>query len=118
MLGKVTTGHTQCRVLRFRLEAIRSEVPAKSELSSWIFYVTVKYMHSNVILVTVTGHDSPGITSEITRILAQHPAEIIDIAQAVIQGNLSLSFMFKLRNSQETEEAILKDLLHKTNHLN
>jgi predicted amino acid-binding ACT domain protein len=41
-------------------------------------------------LLKISGHDSLGITSELTGILANRKARVIDIAQAVIAGLLSL----------------------------
>jgi phosphoserine phosphatase len=79
--------------------------------------VSTPSAHS-VILITVSGHDTPGITSEIAGILAQHSVQILDLAQAVIQGLLSLSFLFEIDSDPEKEKAVLKDLLFKANLLN
>lgn len=70
----------------------------------------------NLVLVTVSGKDSPGITSEITKVLAESGVTILDIGQAVIRELLSLSILFELngKNSEEAqknEKAAIKDLL-------
>jgi phosphoserine phosphatase len=71
----------------------------------------------SVILITISGRDHPGITSEITEILARHRVNILDIAQAVIQKLLTLSLLFEIDPSSASHETIIKDLLFKTNHL-
>ena len=70
------------------------------------------------ILLTLTGRDHPGITAEITRILAQHRVGILDITQAVIQKILTLSLLFELNNGKEKElRELLKDLLLAANQM-
>jgi len=68
------------------------------------------------ILITVSGKDTPGITSALTEILAQHSLTILDIAQVVIHGLLSLSIVFEL-SGQAEREPVLKDLLFKASEL-
>ena len=55
------------------------------------------------LLITVSGLDSPGITSELMKILSHYPAQLLDISQAVIQKLLSLSFLvfFPAQNSEQ-----------------
>ena len=72
-----------------------------------------------LILITVSGPDAPGITSELTGILAQADARIQDIGQAVIHGLLSLSILFDLPGDTsplgpQTPLEVLKDLLFKS----
>jgi phosphoserine phosphatase len=64
---------------------------------------------SQQILATFSGKDHPGITSEVTGILARHKVAIIDIAQAVIQNLLSLSICFELPDG-ELGKKILQEL--------
>ena len=45
------------------------------------------------ILVTITGPDHPGITAEVTRILAPTRVRLLDIEQVVVQGNLTLCLL-------------------------
>jgi phosphoserine phosphatase len=69
-----------------------------------------------IVLVTVSGKDAPGITSELTGVLAESQAIILDIGQAVIHGLLSLSILFKLDPS-DSSKATIKDLLFKAAEL-
>ncbi len=69
------------------------------------------------ILATITGRDKPGITSAMTKILADSQVTIIDIGQAVIHELLSLSILFCLQEHGKKEKAVLKDLLFEANEL-
>ena len=62
------------------------------------------------VLVTVSGADTPGITSKLTSVLAQSDATILDIGQAVIHGLLSLSILFRPKPGDERSSTV-KDLL-------
>lgn len=73
-------------------------------------------IEKSTILVTISGKDHPGITAEITQILAKHQVNILDIAQALIHGVLTLSLLFEMDHHSQ-HEAVIKDLLFKTNHL-
>lgn len=70
----------------------------------------------NYMLVTLTGPDSPGITSEVMEILGKHKLQVIDLGQAVIQGLLSLSVLFKLPKA--SDEPVMKDLLFAAKQIN
>jgi phosphoserine phosphatase len=69
------------------------------------------------LLITVSGKDSPGITSGLMEILAHYRVEILDITQAVIHGLLSLSIVFQLPEGTQ-REPVLKDLLFRCTELN
>lgn len=69
-----------------------------------------------VILINITGHDRPGVTSALTSILSQYKANILDIGQAVIHDHLSLGILFELPVESESAP-ILKDLLFKAYEL-
>lgn len=71
--------------------------------------------NSEIILVTINGEDRPGVTAELTQVLAKHDAFILDIGQADIHRNLSLGILFKTQN--QTSGDILKDLLFKAYEL-
>jgi phosphoserine phosphatase len=57
-------------------------------------------------LLKISGHDSLGITSELTGILANRKARIIDIAQAVIANLLSLSILFEMASSEDEKQVV------------
>jgi phosphoserine phosphatase len=46
----------------------------------------------NQLLLTFTGRDAPGITAQLSRILAQSGARLDDVEQVVVQGFLVLGF--------------------------
>ncbi|MBC7692665.1 MAG: phosphoserine phosphatase SerB [Methylotenera sp.] len=79
---------------------------------------------NSTVLITVSGHDAPGITSELTGILAESQVNILDIDQAVIRDLLSLSILFEIAPSSTvatsaaaTEKALIKDLLFKATEM-
>ena len=51
---------------------------------------------SQLYLINVSCHDQPGVTANLTRILAQYQARIVDIGQAVIHDSLSLGVLVAL----------------------
>ena len=53
-------------------------------------------MQSHTILVTVTGHDRPGVTSALFAALAGHDVEVLDVEQVVIRGRLVLGVLVAL----------------------
>jgi phosphoserine phosphatase len=74
-------------------------------------------LKNNMVLVTVSGPDTPGITSELTGILARGNATVLDIGQAVIHRLLSLSILFEMAPGQPDDKAVIKDLLFKATEL-
>ncbi len=71
---------------------------------------------SRYTLATLTGPDSPGITSGLMDILGRHDLRVIDLGQAVIQGMLSLSVLFEV--SPASQDEVVKDLLFAANKIN
>ncbi|MDE6191980.1 MAG: phosphoserine phosphatase SerB [Muribaculum sp.] len=69
-----------------------------------------------LILVNISGHDRPGVTSALTEILAEYDATILDIGQADIHHTLSLGILFK--TTGDLSGNIMKDLLFKASELN
>ncbi len=51
---------------------------------------------SQILLITISGEDHPGVTAEITGILAGHGVNILDIGQAVIHATLSMGVLAEL----------------------
>ena len=68
-----------------------------------------------IVLMSITGEDKPGVTSSLTEILSKHNATILDIGQANIHQSLSLGILFRL--DPEMQGNILKDLLFKSYEL-
>ncbi|SFG69039.1 phosphoserine phosphatase SerB [Neptunomonas qingdaonensis] len=69
-----------------------------------------------IILLTISGEDKPGVTSTITSILAGFQVNILDIGQAVIHNTLSLGILIEVPQVSESSP-ILRDLLFKTHEM-
>jgi len=65
----------------------------------------------DIMLLTLSGEDKPGIMSSLMNILSQHDADILDIGQAVIHDTLSLGILVRI--SKDNDSPLLKDLLFK-----
>ncbi len=63
-----------------------------------------------ILLISVSGDDKPGVTSAITSILAQYEANILDIGQAVIHDSLSLGLLVEIPPQSESSP-VFKDIL-------
>ncbi len=63
-----------------------------------------------VVLIKVNGEDKPGVTANITGILAKYNVSILDIGQAEIHDNLSLGILAEIPSNVESAPA-LKDVL-------
>ena len=72
---------------------------------------------SELILITVSGADKPGVTSVISRILAENNANILDIGQAVIHERLSLGMLVQSFNDIESS-TLVKDILYAMHEIN
>ena len=69
-----------------------------------------------IILINITGQDKPGLTSSLTKILAQYDVTILDIGQAVIHDYLSLGILVEIP-AEHSSSSILKDLLFRAHKL-
>jgi phosphoserine phosphatase len=69
-----------------------------------------------IILVSITGDDRPGVTFAITEVLGSYGAEILDIGQADIHHSLSLGILFRIFDRTKSGDAI-KELLFKATEL-
>jgi len=68
-----------------------------------------------VILITVSGQDRPGLTAALTGVLAQYDVTVLDIGQSVIHNHLSLGLLIE---SPEAEGCpVFKELLFKAHEL-
>jgi phosphoserine phosphatase len=72
---------------------------------------------NELILLTLSGSDKPGVTAGITTILAQYDVEVLDIGQAVIHNTLSLGLLLKVPQEAESSP-LLRDLLFKAHEMN
>ncbi len=63
-----------------------------------------------VVLITVTGDDKPGVTATIAGILAEYEVNVLDIGQAVIHTRLSLGILVDVPGKAETSPVLSKVL--------
>lgn len=70
-------------------------------------------MAHEYVLITVTGRDTPGITSRLTAILAEQDAELVDIEQVVVHGHLTLCLVVGLPETR----GVLKEFLFAAHEL-
>jgi len=75
------------------------------------------------IEIELTGHDRPGIVSEISSVLAKHNANVEDLTTELVSGSMSAELLFKadihasvaagadLDDLQEAIESIADDLM-------
>ena len=71
---------------------------------------------SEIILINVSGKDKPGLTSEMTSIMAQYDIRILDIGQAVIHEHLTWGILVEVPSDKESS-SVLKDLLFRMHEL-
>lgn len=72
---------------------------------------------NELILLTLSGSDKPGVTAGIASILSKYSVDVLDIGQAVIHDTLSLGLLIKVPASAESSP-MLRDLLFKAHELN
>ena len=63
-----------------------------------------------IILISVTGRDKPGVTNTITGILAHYGVNVLDIGQAVIHDSLSLGLLVEVPQERDSGP-VLRDIL-------
>ena len=67
---------------------------------------------NEIILINLTGRDRPGITRDLSAILARHGVRILDIGQAVIHDTLTLGILIGL-TAESVSQPVVKDVLFK-----
>lgn len=70
-----------------------------------------------LILISITGMDRPGITASITQLLAEYEANILDIGQSVIHDSLSLGMLLEFPE-QVAAQTVKDTIQKKINNLN
>ncbi|MFE8072187.1 phosphoserine phosphatase SerB [Marinobacteraceae bacterium S3BR75-40.1] len=71
---------------------------------------------SELVLINVSGRDKPGLTSEITGIMARYEVRILDIGQAVIHDHLTWGILAEIPD-EKNSPPVLKDLLFRIHAL-
>ena len=51
---------------------------------------------NDILLISISGEDQPGLTAGITAILAGHSVNVLDIGQAVIHATLSMGVLVEV----------------------
>ena len=64
---------------------------------------------NNILLISISGEDQPGLTAGITAILAEHSVNILDIGQAVIHATLSMGVLVEV--PQDSNEGQVSDAI-------
>jgi len=67
--------------------------------------------NNEIILLTISGNDRPGVTAELAEVLSAHNANILDIGQSDIHNNLTLGILFQTTNDNAGDT--IKDLMFK-----
>jgi phosphoserine phosphatase len=62
---------------------------------------------NDILLITNSGEDQPGLTAGITAILAEHSVNILDIGQAVIHATLSMGVLVEV--PADSGQALVSD---------
>jgi phosphoserine phosphatase len=63
-----------------------------------------------ILLITISGHDQPGLTTVFAQALAESEATILDIGQAVIHDALALGLMVTVSDPSRDEARLLPDI--------
>lgn len=63
--------------------------------------------HARTLLVTLSGADRPGVTTELLELCAGHGVEVIDVGQVVLRGRLVLGALV----TAPADESALRDAL-------
>jgi len=73
--------------------------------------------HGDLLVITISGRDRPGITAAFATILHRARARIVDVEQATLQDVLALSFLIDLEHSADSQQDVLKDLLYQAKEM-
>lgn len=63
-----------------------------------------------ILLLTISGRDHPGVTAAFTDVLARHAVNVLDIGQAVIHDWLNLGLLIEVPDATESGP-VMKELL-------
>ncbi|MEQ6884268.1 phosphoserine phosphatase SerB [Salicola sp. Rm-C-2C1-2] len=71
---------------------------------------------SELVLINVSGRDKPGLTSEITGIMARFDVRILDVGQAVIHDHLTWGILAEIPEENNAPQ-VFKELLFRIHEL-
>ncbi len=69
---------------------------------------------NNIVLIQISGDDSPGLTASLMEVMSGFDVEILDIGQAVVHNTLSLGMLIKIAPG---DDGVLKEVLFHINKL-
>ena len=72
---------------------------------------------TEIVLITISGEDKPGLTATLTEQLGRHDVNILDMGQAVIHDTLSLGILIEVPGEKESS-TVMRDLVFKAHELN
>ena len=75
-------------------------------------------VEENLLTITLSGPDRPGILAAFAELLDRHKIEILDIQQASLQKTTALHFLLRLGAKSQPEDDVVKDLLFESHRLN
>lgn len=66
-----------------------------------------------IVLLTVSGEDKPGLTASLCAVLAESDVNILDMSQSVIHSTLSLGMVIELPKQENPAHNVMKEVLFK-----
>jgi phosphoserine phosphatase len=72
----------------------------------------------NLLMVSISGPDRPGIMAAFAKVLQNYNIEIVDIQQASLQQTIGLHLLLKFEAAHQSKDSAIKDLLFEGNQLN
>ncbi len=72
----------------------------------------------NLLMVSISGPDRPGIMAAFAKVLQNYKIEIVDIQQASLQQTIGLHLLLKFEAAHQSKDSAIKDLLFQGNQLN
>ncbi len=70
-----------------------------------------------LVLVTISGKDTPGIVSAMAQIIARTHTKIMDIEQVVIHNTIILTILMDFTQNSAEHKPVLKELLFEAKRL-
>lgn len=74
-------------------------------------------MRNELILISLRGEDRPGLTADISEVLANHNVDILDIGQSTIHNSLNLGILVNIPDEQEDSSQLIRDILFRAYEL-
>ena len=72
----------------------------------------------NLLMVSISGPDRPGILAAFAKVLQNYSIEILDIQQASLRQTIGLHLLLKFDAASQSKDSAIKDLLFEGNQLN